>query len=538
MGGSALLQLPGLSQLKDIMSNANIDASNRKDVVAFLDQTDFAPQSGQIVGILKGMKDDFEAELKSAGEEEEKAIAGYKELKLSKEEQQQLATEAIETKTARSGELAVSIVQTQDALADTEAELSKSQQFLHELKTQCATKEQEQAQRTKVRQEEQQALSETVAMLNDDDALDLFKKAVPSSLSQVNFLQSSASLSSKVQKAQTILATLAAKPGQLKELKLLLFTLNSKLKLGSKGKVQNFSGVIEMVDDMIKLLGADQADDTKQKGWCEDELEKSADEKKAAETKISNLEAQIEEATEAKDNVVSEISTLAQEIKDLDKAVAQATEQRKEEHSEYLTSTQLSEAALQLLAKAKNRLNKFYNPTLYKAAPKTERTMEGKIIDAGTFVQVQQHRSSELKALESFDAPYEKSGKSAGVLGLMDMMVKEVETDMKDAAYEEKTAQKDYQELMSDSEGTRTQKSKAITVNEAAKAQLEMKLLALNEEKTSTTGDLDLVTAYIGDLHVKCDFILQNFDLRKEARTNEVESLKNAKAILSGATFR
>jgi len=50
--------------------------------------------------------------------------------------------------------------------------------------------------------------------------------------------------------------------------------------------------------------------------------------------------------------------------------------------------------------------------------------------------------------------------------------------------------------------------------------------------------DLDLIATATGDLHVQCDFLLQNFDLRKEARTNEVESLKNAKAILSGADFR
>merc|ERR1719160_2354536 len=242
MGASALLQVSGVGKLRDIVANANMDAMDRKNTLAFLDQSgDFAPQSGQIVGILKGMEDDFEAELKSAGEEEAKSIAGYNELKASKDEQQELATESIETKTVRSGDLSVSIVQTQDELADTEVELSDTQKFLYQLKTQCATKEKDMAERSKVRAEEQQALSETVAMLNDDDALDLFKKAVPSSLSQVNFLQSSASLSSKVQKAQTILATLAAKPGQRNELKLLLFTLNSKLKLGSKGKAQSFA---------------------------------------------------------------------------------------------------------------------------------------------------------------------------------------------------------------------------------------------------------------------------------------------------------
>merc|ERR1719160_381236 len=139
MGASALLQVSGVGKLRDIVANANMDAMDRKNTLAFLDQSgDFAPQSGQIVGILKGMKDDFEAELKSAGEEEEKSIAGFKELKAMKVEQQELATESIEAKTVRAGDLSVSIVQTQDELADTEVELSDTQKFLYQLKTQCA----------------------------------------------------------------------------------------------------------------------------------------------------------------------------------------------------------------------------------------------------------------------------------------------------------------------------------------------------------------------------------------------------------------
>merc|ERR1719463_691854 len=146
-----------------------------------------------------------------------------------------------------------------------------------------------------------------------------------------------------------------------------------------------------MIDDMVVLLGKDQSDDEKSKTFCEDELEKTADEEKAATDKKAGVEAQIAEATDAVSELAEEIATLESEIKDLDKSVAQATEQRKEEHEEFLAATQLNEAASALIEKAKNRLQKFYNPTLYKAPPKTEMSMEEKIIDAGTFVQVKSH---------------------------------------------------------------------------------------------------------------------------------------------------
>merc|ERR1719172_509100 len=109
--------------------------------MAFLEQSaDYVPQSGQIVGILKAMKDDMEAELKEATADEEKAIAGFADLKASKEKEQEVATEAIETKTARAGELAVSVVQTKDSLEDTTSELADTEKFLAQLASECATK--------------------------------------------------------------------------------------------------------------------------------------------------------------------------------------------------------------------------------------------------------------------------------------------------------------------------------------------------------------------------------------------------------------
>merc|ERR1719207_67605 len=538
MGGASLMQLPGASKLHQLVSNyPNVDPMDRKNALAFLEQSgDYVPASGQIVGILKGMKDDMESSLKEAISEEEKSIAGFADLKASKEKEIQMATEAIETKTTRAGELAVAIVQTKDSLEDTEVELTDTQKFLAQLASQCATKEKEFAERTALRNEEIKAISEAISILNDDDALDVFKKAASSSLAQeVGFLQRANSPASKVRKAQGILASIS-RNNKSSQLNLLLFALNSKLKLHDKGKTQDLGGVIKMIDDMVALLGKDQADDEAQKEFCETELDKSGDEKKMATEKQAQLAAQIEVATDAISTLSDDIATLVGEVKSLDKAVAQATEQRKEEHADFLEAQQLSEAAIQLIAKAKNRLQKFYNPTLYKAPPKTEMTMEEKIIDAGTFAQIRSHDSEDeasLEAPETFGL-YQKSEKSAGVMGLMDMMSKELETDMKDAAYEEKTSQGDYQKLMAESQATRASNTKSITAKEAQKAESEASLVSLKDAKTAADEDLNLINGYIGDLHVSCDFIIQNFDLRKEARTNEVDALKNAKAILSG----
>jgi len=538
MGGAALLQLPEGSQLRKIIdSYPKMDPMDRRNAVAFFEQSSedtTAGASDQIVGILKAMKDDMEAELKEAVADEAKAVAGFADLKASKEKEIEMATEAIETKMARAGELAVSVVQTKDALEDEQDEMADTQKFLAQLDSQCATKQQEWAERSKMRAMEISAISDAIGIMNDDDALDVFKKTMPSSfVQQVGLLQRGANKASRATKALAILASTKSKSVNMK---LLLFTLDGKLKMKSAG---GFDEVIKMVDAMVVLLGKNGAEDEKQRTWCEGEFEKAADEEAASKTKLAQTDAALSELTDKIGTLMEEISSLTSSIAALDKSVADATEMRKEEHAEYIENMQMNEAATGLVEKARNRLQKFYNPTLYKAAPKTENTMEEKIIQAGTFVQIR--RRSDVAPPPAPDAPPggapKKNEKSAGVLGMMDTIVSDLKNDMKESEYAEKTAQKDYAALMGDSQTTRAGDAKSLTGKATTKAETEDQLVAAKETRSATSTDLKQVQTVIADLHASCDFILQNFDLRKEARTNEIEGLKNAKAVLSGASF-
>merc|ERR1719355_454900 len=193
MGAASLMQMPNSNRLAKIVQNApNVDSYDRDSVVAFLEQKeggDYAPQSGQIVGIMKQMLEEMQASSAEADSEEAKAAAAFADLSASKTKEIQVATAAIETKTVRSGELAVSTVQAQNALDDSEAELADAEKFAATLKVQCAEKTQEWQARSKLRAEEVAAISEAIAILNDDDALDVFKKAVPGAESASGFLQ-------------------------------------------------------------------------------------------------------------------------------------------------------------------------------------------------------------------------------------------------------------------------------------------------------------------------------------------------------------
>jgi septal ring factor EnvC (AmiA/AmiB activator) len=544
MGGASFVQLPVAGQIRKLVeASPTIDELDKKNVISFLEQSgDYVPASGQIVGILKAMEDDMKKNLDDTTAEEAKSVKGFEELKASKESEIELASEAIETKTARAGELAVSVVQTQDALDDATKELADTQKFIATLEAQCGTKEKEWAARQKARAEEVAAISEAIGILNDDDALDVFKKAVPSALIQgmsLGLLQKGNDRSTRIQKTLGMLSS--STRFRSPQMGNLLFTLRSKLRIKQRQGVKQFEEIVKMIDDMVSLLGKQQAEDDKQKKWCEDEFEKSEDEEAAAKTVKTQIQAEIAELGDEIAELIESVTVLKSEISELDKTVADATESRKADHAAYVESMQLSEVVVGLIAKAKNRLQKFYNPTLYKAPPKTEMTMEEKIITAGTFVQVSRRSDSDVAPPpppDTFSGSVEKkSEKSAGVMGLMDMITKELETSMKDSEYEEKTAAKEYADLMADSQVSRAQDSKSIVDKEAAKATLEEKLMTAKKKYSETTEQLGLIASYIGDLHVSCDFIMQNADLRKEARTAEVEGLKNAKAVLAGASF-
>merc|ERR1719248_348908 len=158
---------------------------------------------------------------------------------------------------------------------------------------------------------------------------------------------------------------------------------------------------------------------TSKKTWCEDELEKATDEEAATKTKLAQVDATISEQSDAISTLMEEISALTAGIAELDKAVADATEQRKEEHADYVEMMQMSEAAMGLIEKAKNRLNKFYNPALYKPPPKEELSAEDRIVanlGGASFVQIAKHtKLTPPKFAGSFlQQPYEKKTAKSG----------------------------------------------------------------------------------------------------------------------------
>jgi len=214
---------------------------------------------------------------------------------------------------------------------------------------------------------------------------------------------------------------------------------------------------------------------------------------------------------------------------------------------------------VQLLDAAKNQLNKFYNPKMYKAPERRELTEEERIYVAnggedprdaeeaaasqnsiaGTgvnvFVQLHARRGAPPPPPMAIKA-YKKSD-SSGPVALMDRLMNDMKLEMQEDDMEEKEAQKDYEELTKKSAEKRATDSKTIVEKEGQKAEAEERLSKDGHSKKAAAKELMALGEYIANLHSNCDFLVQNFDLRKEARANEIGSIQKAKAVLSGADY-
>jgi chromosome segregation ATPase len=536
------------------MNSADLSNFDRQMVMSFLSDSraeqGYVPKSGDITGILKQMEDTMAKDLADFTATEKSAVSAYDDLMSAKTKEVQANTKAIESKSKRVGELGVSIAEMKIDLDDTTAALLEDKKFLANMDETCATKKKEWGEIMKSRAEETVAIQETIKILNDDDALELFKKTLPNP----SFVQTVANYDGLKLKVLAFVQQLQKSPHQPHRAHL------DMISLALSGKKVNFEKVIKMIDDMVSILGKEQLDDDMKKEYCAKQFDFADDKKKGLQQDLKDLERTIEDSKETIATLTEEIKALSEGIQALDKDVAESTETRKEEHEEYTELMSSDSAAKQLLAIAKNRLNKFYNPKLYAAPPKRELSEEERIYVnnggelaptaapggiAGTgvtaFVQIHEHHAISKAAPppppEAVKAYSKKGGEATGVIAMLDLLVADLDKEMTEAETTEKNSQKEYEGFMSDAAEKRAKDSKAVTDKEGYKADAETELETAKEGNAAKVKELMATEKYISSLHAECDWLMANYDVRKEARAGEVESLKNAKAVLSGADF-
>merc|ERR1719399_557610 len=539
----AFLQTAAASVLRRLSVSVDMNSEDRDLLASFLSEgSDYAPKSGEILGILKQLKDEMEKDIAEATAAEEKAIADFESLVAAKKKEIDALTKAIESKTMRVGELAVKLAEVENEIEDLKEQLAEDKKFLADLDKNCELKKAEWAEYKKMEAMEMVALADTIKVLNDDDALELFKKTLPSASS--SFVELKVTSGAMRQKVVSVLKSVRRNGKADPRLDL--------IEMAMRGGKIGFDKIIKMIDELVVDLKKEQKVDEEKKSYCLSELDKAEDKKKGLDWDISDLEKAIADETETIATLASEIEALEDGIKALDKSVAEATETRKEEHDDYVSTLAANTAAKDLLEFAKNRLNKFYNPKLYKPPPKRELSEEDRIVVnmggtlaptaapggiAGTGIALAQNSVAPPPPPEANLAYKKSGGESNGVIAMIDLLIADLDKDNQIMDVDEKDAQKEYEQFMSDSAEKRALDSKAITDKEAAKAETETQKQTDEDTKKSKSIEAMETAKYIGGLHEECDWLLKHYDTRKEARTGEIEALGKARDVLSGSDY-
>jgi len=317
------------------------------------------------------------------------------------------------------------------------------------------------------------------------------------------------------------------------------------------GKV-GFEKIIKLIDELVVTLQKEQKEDDAKKDYCETEIDKTEDTKKVLENKVSDLETAIDDASENINNLKAEIEALDDGIRALDKEVEEATENRKEEHDDFTATYAGNAAAVDLLGFAKNRLNKFYNPSQYKAPPKRELSEEDQITVnmggtlapteapggiAGTGIGFVQNGAAPPPPPAANLAYKAKGEESTGVITMIDTLINDVEKENQEMKLEEADAQDDYEKFMGDAKNKRADDSKSMNDAEGALADTNEQMVTDKGTLGETQNTLMETEKYLGELHAECDWLLKYFDMRKEARTGEIDAMGKAKDVLNGADY-
>jgi len=455
----------------------------------------YAPESGAIFGILKQMKEGFETNMADSQAEETRAAEEFGSLKASKSAQIKAAEDLSSSKTVELGDTKAKLAADKQDLVDTTAQLEADSKFLENVKATCATADEDYQARLKVRTEEITAVGETIGILTDDEAQTAFSKSGASFIQMSMKTHRLSEWKLQRKKAVQLLQKAAEKSGdaQLAE-------------LASSTKLLDFTEIKKAIDGMMAELKTTQKTEAEKYEYCTSEI-KANEKMTAAKYELkADLETKIADLTSTISTLTDEIAALKAQVAETNVEMKAASEQRELENKDFQTTVADQKATQTILKKAMERMKAFYGLL-------------------------------QTKQIQPAQGTYSKHGGGNMIVSMLLSIIGESEDVEKKALNAENEAQKAYEEYITDSNAANSAASASITSKTGEMAQADKDKIQATESRDATIQDLLLLGEHNAALHQDCDFLIKNFDVRQSARSDEIESLANAKAIFSGANF-
>lgn len=482
-------------------------------------------RSAGIYGIMNQMLEEFEADLSQSQKDELKAQEDFKALAAAKEEEISTGKKKLDEMQAEDAGNRKALSDAKEDLDLTRKQRTEDIKFLQNLQTTCNDLDTQWEKRSKTRSAETQAVAEAIAVLTEDDNREQLAKSVA-------FLQERAEVSASAQvaarraSAASALRRAADEPGFEADDLLAAWHGRRTPTLGAAAgpraqlstlamavQLDSFAKVKAMIDTMLADLKQEQADEVEFKAYCIKELDENEkttyaknEFKGDLETKIKSLESLIEK-------LEGRIAEERDQVANTELEIKKSSQTRESENEEFQTIVADQRATQSILKKALTKLKDFYEKGIGKA------------------VFAQRHAQEPPVKFNS----YKSNAGASPVIGLIEQIMEDSKALEAETTAAEFTAQADYEKFVKDSNDLINSLQESITSQTKAVASAKGDIAQADSDLENTIGELESLAQVNTDLHGECDFVLKNFDIRQKARTQEMEAIQAAKAILSGA---
>jgi cell division septum initiation protein DivIVA len=289
--------------------------------------------------------------------------------------------------------------------------------------------------------------------------------------------------------------------------------LNSRLlsTLAERVNDDPFKKVKKMIKDLIVRLMEEANEEAEHKGWCDTELSTNEQTRKEKTEAVETLHAEIDQLEASIAKLTEDIAELTKAVAELDAAMAKATTLRAEEKAKNTETIEDSVEAQTAVAQALTVLKEFY-------------------AKAGEATALLQQPAPEI-----FESPYKgMQAENGGVVGMLEVIESDFARLESDTKAAEATAQKEYDEFMTDSKVDKAEKTTDIEHKTAKKQDETQALTVKKEDLEGTQKELDAALAYFDKLKPSCVDAGVSYEDRVARRKEEIESLQEALRILNG----
>merc|ERR1719440_2489638 len=469
---------------------------------------DYAPQSTQIQGILKGMYDAFTSDIEKSNAEEADTQKAFEELMATKKQEQETLETTLKKQEADSAHKTKELADSKVSRDDTIAQVDADEKFFEETKQGCKDKAAEWSERSRLRTEELTGITKAIEILTSPEAQSTFESSATTFLQTVSKSEAHA----KRQLAFTSLRKLAAKYHNLN-------VANLALSVRSGG---HFDKIMVMIDEMVVTLRKEEAEDIAHRDRCQSAQNKNGNDKADLDSDISKAGDKLTRLGDKEDELKATISSLEDSLAKTKSDMEELLEMRNEEVEAFRKALKDDADAVALIEQAIVSISSYYK--------KNKIPLE--------FVQKKEPEYSvdPDKAPETtFAGSGSRKSESGGIVAIMEMIKEDTINEMETSKKDDAKAQKNYEKERGALRETFAADEAAKVETEKELADTEQAIADTEEAKGAAAADRAEEAKLAASIQKDCAWVETHFDSRRDKRKAEIEGLQEAKNFLAGA---